>query len=118
MGYSRNSSANAKKGQALSKKKKKKIRNKQGQVSFQAGKAPCAGKKIIKSSYENYLADIHLKLLYKLSCFGVKGNTLNWIQSFLIGRTQTVVLEGESSNDVPVTSGVGIGPAPLSSVHK
>ena len=36
----------------------------------------------------------HLKLLYKLSCFGVKGNTLNWIQSFLIGRTQTVVLDG------------------------
>ena len=39
----------------------------------------------------------HLKLLYKLSCFGVKGNTLNWIQSFLMGRTQTVVLDEESS---------------------
>ena len=36
-----------------------------------------------------------LKLLYKLSCFGVKGNTSNWIQSFLIGHTQTVVLDGE-----------------------
>ena len=48
----------------------------------------------------------HLKLLYKLSCFGVKGNTLNWILSFLIGRTQTVVLDGESSNEVPVTSEV------------
>ena len=51
----------------------------------------------------------HLKLLYKLSCFGVKGNTLNWIQSFLIGCTQTVVLVGESSNEVPVTSGVPQG---------
>ena len=49
----------------------------------------------------------HLKFLYKLSCFGVKGNTLiNWIQSFLIGRTQTVVLDGESSEEVKVTSGV------------
>ena len=51
----------------------------------------------------------HLKLLYKLSCFVVKGNTLNWIQSFLIGRTQTVVLDGESSEEVKVTSGVSQG---------
>ena len=50
-----------------------------------------------------------LKLLYKLSCFGVKGNTLNWIQSFLIGRTQYVVLDGESSEEVKVTSGVPQG---------
>ena len=51
----------------------------------------------------------HLKLLYKLACFGIKGNTLKWIQSFLIGRTQTVVLDGESSNEVPVTSGIPQG---------
>ena len=51
----------------------------------------------------------HLKLLYKLSCFGVKGNTLNWIQSFLIGHTQTVVLDGESTEEVKVTSGVPQG---------
>ena len=51
----------------------------------------------------------HLKLLYKLSCFGVKGNTLNWIQSFLIGHTQTAVLDRESSEEVKVTSGVPQG---------
>ena len=51
----------------------------------------------------------HLKLLHKLACFGVKGNTLKWIQSFQIDRTQTVVLDGESSNEVPVTSGVPKG---------
>ena len=51
----------------------------------------------------------HLKRLYKLACFGIKGNTLKWIQSFLIGRSQTVVLDGESSDEVPVTSGV-LGP--------
>ena len=48
----------------------------------------------------------NLKLLYKLSCVVVKGNTINWIQSFLIGRTQTIVLDGESSEKVKVTSGV------------
>ena len=46
---------------------------------------------------------------FKLSCFGLKGNTLNWIQSFMTGRTQTVVLDGESSAEVKVTSGVSQG---------
>ena len=51
----------------------------------------------------------HLKLLFKLSQHGVKGNTLNWIRAFLLGRTQSVVLEGEKSAEVPVTSGVPQG---------
>ena len=51
----------------------------------------------------------HLKLLNKLSCFGVKENTLNYIQSFLIDRTQTVVLDVESSEEAKVTSGVPQG---------
>ena len=34
----------------------------------------------------------HLKFLLKLSQHGVKGNTLNWIQPFLLGRTQAEVL--------------------------
>ena len=51
----------------------------------------------------------HTKLLFKLSQHGVKGNTLNWIRAFLVGWTQTVVLEGESSSEVPVTSDVPQG---------
>ena len=36
-----------------------------------------------------------LKLLYKLQMHGIQGKTLHWIQSFLVGRSQTVLLEGE-----------------------
>ena len=51
----------------------------------------------------------HNRLLYKLSSYGVKGNTLGWIDSFLSGRSQRVVLEGKSSSSVPVLSGVPQG---------
>ena len=43
----------------------------------------------------------HLKLLYKLQAHGVQGKTLGWIESFLIGRTQCVVLDGDTSTDLP-----------------
>ena len=48
----------------------------------------------------------HLILLFKLFQHGIWSNTLTWIKSFLVGRTQAVVLEGESSEEVPVNSGV------------
>ena len=51
----------------------------------------------------------HNRLLYKLLSYGVKGNTLGWIGSFLFGRSQKVVLEGKSSSSVPVLSGVPQG---------
>ena len=35
----------------------------------------------------------HNRLLYKLSSYRVKGNTLGWIGSFLSSRSQKVVLE-------------------------
>ena len=51
----------------------------------------------------------HNQLLYKLSSYGVKVNTLGWIGSFLSGRFQKVVQEGKSSSSVPVLSGVPQG---------
>ena len=44
----------------------------------------------------------HQKLLLKLHRYGIRGPSLKWIQAFLSGRTQTVVLENEKSDTVPV----------------
>ena len=36
----------------------------------------------------------------------MQGKTLRWIESFLVGRSQTVVLNGNSSDEMQVSSGV------------
>jgi hypothetical protein len=51
----------------------------------------------------------HSRLLQKLDHYGIRGNTLNWVRSFLTGRQQRVVVDGESSTYVPVESGVPQG---------
>ena len=42
----------------------------------------------------------------KLWNYGVRGNTHTWIKSFVLGRTQRVMVDGEGSGWVPVESGV------------
>ena len=51
----------------------------------------------------------HQHLLKKLRHYGLQGSTHKWIESFLSGRTQQVVIEGESSYSAPVISGVPQG---------
>lgn len=51
----------------------------------------------------------HKRLLYKLKYYGADTNTLNWIEDFLTLRTQTVILDGEKSEKIHVTSGVPQG---------
>jgi hypothetical protein len=51
----------------------------------------------------------HSRLLYKLERVGIDPQTRKWIKSFLTGRTQTVIIDGEESTAVPVTSGVPQG---------
>ena len=51
----------------------------------------------------------HKRLLHKLHYYGVRGETLNWIQAFLSSRTQTVLVNGKQSKQAPVLSGVPQG---------
>ena len=51
----------------------------------------------------------HKRLLYKLQWYGADPLTHAWIGDFLRNRTQAVVLEGETSTSVPVTSSVPQG---------
>ena len=46
----------------------------------------------------------HTLLVHKLRCTGGRLNA--WIDSFLDGRQQAVLVEGERSDSVPVESGV------------
>ena len=51
----------------------------------------------------------HGRLLHKLHHLGIRGKHQEWIESFLRGRSQQVVLEGTSSSRAPVKSGVPQG---------
>jgi len=51
----------------------------------------------------------HTRLLTKLKHYGVTGNTLSWIKTFITGRTQRVVVEGRGSRLADVRSGVPQG---------
>ena len=47
--------------------------------------------------------------LLRSDYYGIRGSTHKWINSWLSGRTQNVVLDGQASDPVPVLSGVPQG---------
>ena len=51
----------------------------------------------------------HLGLLSKLENYGIRGPLLEWTSSFLIGRKQRVVVDGQASPESNVLSGVPQG---------
>lgn len=51
----------------------------------------------------------HKRLLYKMEFYGIREDTLRWISNWLTLRHQTVVVDGEHSRRVSVTSGVPQG---------
>ena len=51
----------------------------------------------------------HQRLMTKLWNYGIQGSTHAWIKFFLLGQSQRVVVDGETSDWVPVESGVPQG---------
>ena len=47
----------------------------------------------------------HSLLVHKLQMYGFSGKLLNWIENYLSGRKQRVLVEGKLSEWLPVTSG-------------
>ena len=52
---------------------------------------------------------LNRRLLYILDYYEIRGPIHKWINSWLSGRTQRVVLDGQASDPVPVLSGVPRG---------
>ena len=48
-------------------------------------------------------------LLKKLFSYGIRGNILKWVESYLTDRYQYVVYNGVQSNHLPITCGVPQG---------
>jgi hypothetical protein len=48
----------------------------------------------------------HSLLQHKLDHYGIRGKTCEWIKTFRSDRSQSVVIKGESSDKIPVESGV------------
>jgi hypothetical protein len=51
----------------------------------------------------------HRRLLTKLEHYGIRGEVLHWLESWLTTRHQRVVVDGENSEEVAVSSGVPQG---------
>ena len=51
----------------------------------------------------------HQRLIAKLKTYGISGKLLEWIKTFLSGRSQQVVINGVCSDEAPVPSGVPQG---------
>ena len=51
----------------------------------------------------------HQRRLREIDHYVIRGSTHHWIASFLVGRTQQVLVEGEASEKIPVVSGVPQG---------
>ena len=52
---------------------------------------------------------VNHKILQKLEHYGIRGKALDWFRSYLSGRSQYVVVNGHSSEILPITCGIPQG---------
>jgi hypothetical protein len=65
---------------------------------------------IIYTDFEKAFDKVpHRRLLSKLHSYGVNNELINWIESYLCGRSQRVKINGETSVSRPVLSGIPQG---------
>ena len=62
-----------------------------------------------KVAHSRLTHKLNYRLTHKLNYYGIRGELLHWIQSFLTNRTQRVVVDGSYSSPCSVTSGVPQG---------
>ena len=68
-----------------------------------------ANKQMLYSYFKAFDRVPHKRLFRKLSHYGIRGPMLAWIQDYLTDRSQSVILDGISSCNLPVSSGVPQG---------
>ena len=69
-------------------------------------KCPSTADAIVMDFSKEFDKVDHQRFLLKLHRLGINTWMITWIQSFLSGRTQHVVLDGETSDACPILSGV------------
>ena len=74
--------------------------------SLENGETPCCIFLDFAKAFDTVDKEILLK---KLSHYGIRGTTLNWINSYLTNRNQCVEINGSRSIDLPIDIGVPQG---------
>ena len=74
--------------------------------SLEKGEIPCCIFLDFAKAFDTVNKDI---LITKLNHYGIRGNALNWINSYLTDRKQCVTVNGETSDFLPVNVGVPQG---------
>ena len=82
---------------------------------LEEGKEICAEYFDFKKAFDSVP---HRPLITKLQQIGIPNHMLVWISNYLTDRSQKVVVNGATSESMPVLSGVPQGPSPLSYIYR